>query len=291
MSNRYGYEKNVLDDRLSIFLNDLQRGKMVVLKLSSCESDDAKCPPEIVVIGPSSEGGVIVEDVVLKSPKLKAAKEIIVKVDRNDATGGNSMSTCSPNAVCAGNADSALNIPIIPFDGVSIISDIDDTIKNTGVGNIPKLLESTFAKKFSEVDGMSAAYRRLIGIKNGKDIEISQREVFGLNKYVHYVSSSPWPMASTLSSWISSAGFPPGSLHLKSFRLELFEPWGVDLSFFNIFKNPLKYKMTSISTILGNFPGAKACFKSLYKFYIFLFKVVVGLINAIDISVTLTFRT
>jgi hypothetical protein len=44
-------------------------------------------------------------------------------------------------------------------------------------------------------------------------------------------------------------------MHLKNFRLELFEPWGLDLSMFNIIRNPTQYKIEKITTIIKNFPG------------------------------------
>jgi phosphatidate phosphatase APP1 len=46
-------------------------------------------------------------------------------------------------------------------------------------------------------------------------------------------------------------------MHLKKFRLELFEPWGIDLTLFNLFKNPTKYKVSTITNIISNFPSRK----------------------------------
>jgi len=72
----------------------------------------------------------------------------------------------------------------------------------------------------------------------------------------HYASSSPWPMLPALHDWISSKGeFPRGSFHLKPFRFELFEPWGVDITLFNLFKDPTQYKVRSYAV---NFPCRSA---------------------------------
>lgn len=60
----------------------------------------------------------------------------------------------------------------------------------------------------------------------------------------HYASSSPWPMLPALHDWISNTDeFPDGSFHLKPFRLELFEPWGIDVTLLNLFKDPTQYKV------------------------------------------------
>jgi len=71
----------------------------------------------------------------------------------------------------------------------------------------------------------------------------------------HYVSSSPWPLAILLYDWILEVQLPIGTMHLKKFRLELFEPWGLDLTVFNLFRNPTKYKIAKLQSVLTNYPG------------------------------------
>lgn len=88
-------------------------------------------------------------------------------------------------------------------EGVSIVSDIDDTIKVTNVHSRQLLLESTFLRDFESIDGMAGLYRRWA----------EQDAAF------HYVSSSPWQLYSPLSQMCDAEGFPWGSFHLRSFRL------------------------------------------------------------------------
>jgi len=150
------------------------------------------------------------------------------------------------------DADRAASVFMVGYEGISIISDIDDTIKVTGVGSIPQVLENTLVKPFKALPGMAAAYQKWIAkeTKNSKS--------FLPNKpHIHYVSSSPWPFAGSLYEWMMREKFPPGSMHLKSFRLELFEPWGVDVTVFNLIRNPFKYKTSTISQIFRHFPGRK----------------------------------
>ncbi|MBC8354587.1 MAG: DUF2183 domain-containing protein [Planctomycetes bacterium] len=88
-------------------------------------------------------------------------------------------------------------------EGVSVVSDIDDTIKVTNVHSRPALLESTFLRDFESVEGMAALYREWA----------DQGSAF------HYVSSSPWQLYTPLAEMCDAGGFPWGSFHLRSFRL------------------------------------------------------------------------
>ena len=54
-----------------------------------------------------------------------------------------------------------LPIRMIPAEGHSIISDIDDTIKFSNVENRAELLANTFARPFVPIDGMAEVYREM----------------------------------------------------------------------------------------------------------------------------------
>lgn len=109
--------------------------------------------------------------------------------------------------------DAALNIsesPVfsgkalcLPKTGLSIISDIDDTIKHSHVRNRKELLTNTFLRNFQPVPDAAALYQ--------------DWNAQGAN--FHYVSSSPWQLHEPLTEFIASAGFPEGSLHLRFFSL------------------------------------------------------------------------
>ncbi len=97
--------------------------------------------------------------------------------------------------------------------GISVISDIDDTIKQTEVCNRKRMLQRTFSEPFESIHGMSKVYR-----------DWSQSGAM-----FHYVSSSPWQIFDALNEFLHVEGFPPGSMHLKWFRLrdELFKRWSI----------------------------------------------------------------
>jgi len=87
--------------------------------------------------------------------------------------------------------------------GLSIISDIDDTLKHSHVGCKRTLLANTFLRPFEAIPGMAPLFREWA----------DQGAAF------HYVSSSPWQLYSHLAEHLASEGFPAGSFHLRAFRL------------------------------------------------------------------------
>lgn len=88
-------------------------------------------------------------------------------------------------------------------EGISVISDIDDTIKDSSVGDRRELLANTFLREFRSIDGMADVY---------------QDWAHGGASF-HYVSSSPWQLFTSLQSLHDGHGFPQGTMHLRNFRL------------------------------------------------------------------------
>ncbi len=101
-------------------------------------------------------------------------------------------------------------IQVVPDTGISVISDIDDTVKISNVADRRELLRNTFVREFAAVPGMPEVYRRW--------------EEGGVS--FHYVSSSPWQLSTSLTSFLGTAGLPAGSMHLKLFRLKDSTPLG-----------------------------------------------------------------
>lgn len=101
-------------------------------------------------------------------------------------------------------------IQVVPDTGLSVISDIDDTVKVSNVADRRELLRNTFVREFVAVPGMPEAYRRW--------------EQGGVS--FHYVSSSPWQLSNCLTGFLGMAGLPAGSMHLKLFRLKDSTPLG-----------------------------------------------------------------
>ncbi len=102
-------------------------------------------------------------------------------------------------------------IHLIAPRGVSVVSDIDDTIKATEVSSRRSMLTNTFLRPFAAVDGMANLYRQWY--EAGADF--------------HYVSSSPWELFEPLAELVQLNAFPSGSMHLRYFRIsdEMLKRW------------------------------------------------------------------
>jgi phosphatidate phosphatase APP1 len=94
-------------------------------------------------------------------------------------------------------------VHLIEPAGLSIVTDIDDTIKHSEVACKRTLLTNTFLRPFEAIPGMAPLFR----------------EWSAEGAAIHYVSSSPWQLYEHLAAHLTSEGFPAGSFHLRSFRL------------------------------------------------------------------------
>ncbi len=117
-------------------------------------------------------------------------------------------------------------------DAFGVISDIDDTIKITGVLRPRReLLADTFSKPFAAFPGMVRAAAHLH----------AQAACF------FYVSTSPWQLYPALEEWRRTTGLPPGEFHLRLFRVK-------DRTGASLFADPADFKRPVIEGILADFP-------------------------------------
>ncbi len=123
---------------------------------------------------------------------------------------------------------------LIQDKGLSIISDIDDTVKLSYVTDHKKLFESSFFKDFIPVEGMPELYRKWE--KQGAKF--------------HYVSSSPWQLYEPLKEFMRKHGFPEATFSLKMIRLK-------DQTFLNLFKSATKTKPQAIEAIIKHYPNRR----------------------------------
>ncbi|ORZ20920.1 hypothetical protein BCR41DRAFT_369521 [Lobosporangium transversale] len=121
---------------------------------------------------------------------------------------------------------------LIDPEGVSVISDIDDTIKETNIAAGAKIvLQNTFLNEMQDVPGMANVYK----------------EWWKQGVAIHYVSNSPWQLIPSLLDFFHTHKFPPGSAHL---RLH-------DSVLKSYFMSPGEHKRRAISEILTDFPDRK----------------------------------
>ncbi|MBN2145360.1 MAG: App1 family protein [Candidatus Aureabacteria bacterium] len=125
-------------------------------------------------------------------------------------------------------------VQLIRPEGISVITDVDDTIKVSQVTDKKELIANTFLREFRPVEGMNSVFNNWRG----------KGYVF------HYVSASPWQLYPFLEEFREKNGFPQGSFHLKYFRLK-------DETFFNLFMSAETYKSEIIPSILKEYPKRK----------------------------------
>jgi len=119
---------------------------------------------------------------------------------------------------------------LIPETGVSVISDIDDTIKISDVLDKKELLKNTFVKPYITTQGFPEYYKELE--KQGA--------------YFHYVSASPWQLQPSLKPFMD-AHYPKGTISLRNFRLK-------DSSLLAFLQPSTEYKIAQIESIIERYP-------------------------------------
>ena len=201
-------ESEIFRQRIAGFLVDNERGKWINLNVA----------PDARKLGPSQANGHLFAE---------------IKLQRR-GSGPEPAPFWLRYAVQPPDGDARIfsgQTLMVPDRGLSVISDIDDTVKVSEVGNKKALLENSFLKPFVPVPGMAALYQDLA--RKGAAF--------------HYVSSSPWQLFPPLRDFFDDAGLPNGSFHLRSFRLK-------DESFFNLFKSSRATKPSVIEALLARFP-------------------------------------
>ncbi len=209
-------EAATFDRRVRLFLVDNERGKEISVRLGAQDYS----------VGRSQANGHF-------HGKLRLP---VAEADRLLGAGRGDGDWVSYEAVTRKNDHRRFvgRVQLVSRTGLSVISDIDDTIKDTEVGNREAMLRNTFARDFRPVVGMAKLYAEWA----------RQGVVF------HYVSGSPWQLYLPLADFFRSEGFPRGSMHLKHFRL-------TDSSALSLLESQEATKLGAIEPILAAFPGRR----------------------------------
>ncbi|KAL2752909.1 hypothetical protein ACRALDRAFT_1083457 [Sodiomyces alcalophilus JCM 7366] len=106
------------------------------------------------------------------------------------------------------------DVKLIEPYGISLISDIDDTVKRSNISlGAKEIFRNTFVRDLHDltIDGVREWYNKM----------------HAMGVAFHYCSNSPWQLFPVLASYFMIASLPPGSLHLKQYSGMLqgiFEP-------------------------------------------------------------------
>lgn len=132
------------------------------------------------------------------------------------------------------NLSATEDVIITEGQGVSLISDIDDTIKHSAIASgAREIFKNTFIRDLGDltIQGVKEWYTKMAN----------------LGVQMHYVSNSPWQLYPLLRSYFTLAGLPPGSFHLKQYSGMLQ----------GIFEAAAERKRGSLDRIMRDFPERK----------------------------------
>jgi hypothetical protein len=207
-------EEKIFNERARLFLVDHERGKRIVVRIGG----------NIFDLGKSKADGHFDGEVHLPDSEVRR----LPGMTGSDRQGIHFSAELPPGEARRFTGE----LILLDDTGLSVISDIDDTIKITQVRDHRAMLRNTFLHPFEPAPGMVELYQNLAR---------SNRAEF------HYVSASPWQLYLPLSEFVRSNGFPSGTFALKKFRWK-------DRSFLSLFADPEKYKPAVIEPLLKKFP-------------------------------------
>ncbi len=127
----------------------------------------------------------------------------------------------------------ATSVHFVPPRATLVISDIDDTVRDSRVTDKTELLRRTFLYPYTPVVGMPGFVRGLVENQ----------------AHLHFVSASPWQLYPQLDSFLQTNGLPQATYSLKQIRLK-------DTTLLKLFEDPFVAKVATIEGLLARFPGA-----------------------------------
>lgn len=223
-----GPEKEILRLRLADFPDDDKHHDKVTIQF------DADPDNEQFELGRSNANGLAERELRLSEAKVRKLL----------ASQGGSTRWLTYHTVTKGQTGKG-RIRLTEPEGVSVITDIDDTIKVTEVpGERAILLKNTFCRDFVAAPGMSDMYQGMIDVP------------------FHYVSGGPWQLYAPLYDFLISGpgGFPEGTFHFSDFPKNLFGEGTLENLFLGItdaLQKTYDHKTTQIALLLERFPHRK----------------------------------
>ena len=196
------------EDRVRLIGADNERGKRIVVEIADRKLELPETEPNGHAIG-----------------RFKLDKKF---VEQNADSGSLNYSAIFPR----GDVRTAQGfVRIVPRDGISVISDFDDTVKVTHATDRESMLRHTLYLDFESVPGMADLYT-----------DWSRRGAL-----IHFVSSSPWHLYECFDDFLSASGFPKRTMSLKHFRFK-------DKTLMNLFRKGTETKPRPDCTHIAGIP-------------------------------------
>lgn len=214
---KYGLEaetpeaEKIFSRRVNLLFADNERRKVIIVRIGGSNHRLSKSEP----------------NGHFKSV-LKLPAQVIGEISKNNILSFSAVTQPGERRKFAGQ------VKLVPPTGLSIISDIDDTVKISNVLDHKVLFDNTFFKPFKAAPGMSQTYQHW-----SKS-----------NVSFHMVSSSPWHLYTPLKEFMDKDGFPWATFSLKMVRVK-------DESILNLFKKGTETKPLQIEPILNRYPQRK----------------------------------
>lgn len=195
------------DRRVNLLIADNERGRRIVVRIAGTN----------YVLPRSEPNGHFGDTVVIPVAEINAIAN------------GNRIEFSAVTADDETRSFAGEVLLVLPT-GLSVVSDIDDTVKISDVRDHQKLFENTFFRDFEAAPGMVELYTGW-----------SEQSMS-----FHFVSSSPWQLYSPLVEFLDDAGFPTATLSLKSVRFR-------DETLLNFFKEGTETKPPQIEAIFQTY--------------------------------------
>jgi hypothetical protein len=197
--------------RFNLLIADNERGKQIVVRVAGRN----------YVMPPSAENGQFETTLLIPTADIdRFAEGAVIKYAA--VTGESDIRKFPGETLLVGPT------------GLSVISDIDDTVKISNVNDRRSLIENTFLLDFRAAPDMPELYNKWSGP----------------NVSFHFVSSSPWQLYSPLEEFIDRNNFPQSTFSLKSVRFR-------DETLLNLFKKGTETKPAAIKKILSTYANRK----------------------------------
>lgn len=223
--------KQILDRRIQPFVFDNERFKQPIINLGGKE----------YTMSPSGKNGHFQTSLILPHEEL-FPEEDSSSADDDASSPSNTRRTLS---FFATSSDKSRKFPgtlhFVPPEGITIVSDIDDTIKITNVVDKKEMLRNTFLRDFSPVPGMAQVYRQWCLLSDTK------KEV--PHVHLHLLSASMFQLYEDLEQFRHNHDFPPCTYTLKIVR-----PKDAPQTIRILLEDAFDFKRRSLVRILESFP-------------------------------------
>ena len=238
-----GIASKIFKERIAYFLREGVEKKEVVFKFHDGTNTNSYTVDGLT----TDKDGLITADITLDPRKASWL------------AGEGDQSLTYQASVSGGGPVGEGRVQLLGAEGVSVISDVDDTIKIT---EIPA---------GSEVVALNTFFRRFASVEQ-PDNMLSMYQGFTSNPGVsfHYVSGGPWQLYELLAAYlIDDRHFPAGSFHLRTVDLghSATGQWSVALveKAFNLAppqaqiqqNDTYKHKIDVIQKLMTALPGRK----------------------------------